>query len=115
MCFENLKMFSVNLKIASLGQRRFYSTTAKPLLGKFNETPLVLYRIQSGAKASLRDYETQKAKGRTSFDLVLKDNLVIPYKGENFVRMISLSSKLTCRPKRNVSSAWWTCARRNYS
>ena len=75
-----------------LKQARFYSTTLeRPLKGKFTETPLVLYRIQSAQKVSLRDYDSQKSKGRTSFDLVLQNGLVIPSKGDNFVRKQSSS------------------------
>jgi len=41
------------------------------LIGRHTVLPLPLFRIQSGDKASLREYEDQKKKGRTSFDLKL--------------------------------------------
>lgn len=66
--------------------RRFFSSPAgQPLLGRHSVTPIELYRIQTGVKVKLRDYDVQAKQGRTSFDVVLKDGLVHPAKGDNFI------------------------------
>lgn len=70
--------------------RRQYASAAKapsprPLLGRFDHIPIDLARVQSGTNVRLRDYEQQKALKRFSFDLKLKDGLVHPAEGENFI------------------------------
>lgn len=65
---------------------RGLSTAAPVLLGRFNKTPIVLYRIQGGEKVSLREHSEQVKLKRTSFDLKLgADGLVHPATGENFI------------------------------
>ena len=48
--------------------------------------PVDLARVQSGLNVRLRDYETQKALKRFSYDLKVGVNgLVYPAKGPNFI------------------------------
>mmetsp|Transcript_18707 Transcript_18707/g.26193 ORF Transcript_18707/g.26193 Transcript_18707/m.26193 type:complete len:169 (+) Transcript_18707:18-524(+) len=65
--------------------RGFSTEGKKPLLGKFDHIPIELYRIQTGVKVNLRDYDVQKKAGRTSFDVVLKNGLVLPSEGDFFM------------------------------
>jgi hypothetical protein len=67
--------------------RRHYAATApsRPLLGRYNRVPVELARVQSGTNVRLRDYEQQKALKRFSYDLKLKDDLVMPAEGDNFI------------------------------
>ncbi|TFK93981.1 hypothetical protein K466DRAFT_642504 [Polyporus arcularius HHB13444] len=57
----------------------------RPLLGRFDHIPVDLARVQSGTNVRLRDYEQQKALKRFSYDLKLKDGLVHPAEGDNFI------------------------------
>ncbi|KAF8881158.1 hypothetical protein CPB84DRAFT_1792036 [Gymnopilus junonius] len=64
--------FSRPLPILS---RTFVTASGKPkrpLLGRYSEVPV-----------NLRDYETQVKQKRFSFDLKLKDGMVLPAQGEN--------------------------------
>jgi hypothetical protein len=45
---------------------------------RYLKFPVTLYRIQGKPTVSLRDYDTQVAKNRTSFDLKLHNQLVMP-------------------------------------
>ena len=67
--------------------RRHFAAAApsRPLLGRYNHVPVDLARVQSGTNVRLRDYEQQKALKRFSYDLKLKDSLVIPAEGDNFI------------------------------
>ena len=59
---------------------------ARPLLGRYNKTPMVLYRVQNGEKVILREHSEQMKLKRTSFDLKLgADGLVHPALGPNFI------------------------------
>ncbi len=62
---------------------RSYVTKRRPkLLGVYSSLPSDLFRIQSYEDVILRDFESQKAKNRTSFDVVLDSNgLVQPSTG----------------------------------
>jgi len=52
---------------------------------RYTQLPLTLYRIQPRLPVALRDYQTQMAKGRTSFDLKLDDKgFVQPVTGTRF-------------------------------
>jgi len=44
----------------------------------FPRVPLTIYRIQANLPVRLRDYDSQMALGRTSFDLKLHNGLVLP-------------------------------------
>lgn len=46
----------------------------------YRQLPLTLFRIQPRLPVALRDYDTQMAKGRTSFDLKLHNGSVMPVK-----------------------------------
>jgi hypothetical protein len=69
---------------------RSYSQPAgtRPLIGRYDRLPTELARVQSGKKVSLRDYETQRAEKRYSYDLKLVNGLVMPAKGPNFIGML---------------------------
>jgi hypothetical protein len=43
----------------------------------YNRLPLTLYRIQPRLPVALRDFQTQKGLGRSSFDLKLHDDKVV--------------------------------------
>lgn len=62
------------------------SPSRPPLLGRYQITPLELFRINSGKNIVLRDYAVQRAQhGRRSYDLHLgPDGLVHPKTGPNF-------------------------------
>jgi hypothetical protein len=47
-------------------------------MSRYTQLPVTLYRIQSKLPVRLRDYEVQKSKGLTSYDLKLKNGLVHP-------------------------------------
>lgn len=71
---------------------RSYATKKPKLLGAYTCLPCDLFRINSTEKVILRDFETQKAKGLTSFDVVLDTNgLVQPSTGDLFVRPNGMS------------------------
>lgn len=82
---------SVTSLFSVVAQRGFRSFCSEPpkrkLIGRYNATPIELYRIQTGVKVNLRDYEEQRKKGRTSFDLVTKNGMVYPAEGEFFIGM----------------------------
>jgi hypothetical protein len=50
----------------------------KKAMPRFTRLPLTLYRIQPKLPVSLRSYQEQVRKGRSSFDLTLRDDLVHP-------------------------------------
>jgi hypothetical protein len=56
----------------------------KMSMKRFQRLPLSLFRIQAGPTVSLRDYDTQMAKNRLSYDLKLHGNLVLPMQGDVF-------------------------------
>jgi hypothetical protein len=70
---------------------RTYATKAasRPLIARYgpgSSLPVDLARVQSGLNVRLRDYETQKALNRFSYDLHIKeDGLVHPADGPNFI------------------------------
>ncbi|KAH8921659.1 hypothetical protein BT69DRAFT_1264196 [Atractiella rhizophila] len=74
------------LNPTSLYPVRFSSTNIRALLGRYDHVPVQLARVQSGKKVSLRDYETQRAAGRHSYDLKMQDGKVIPAEGDFFLR-----------------------------
>ena len=53
-------------------------------LTRFRQLPLTLYRIQPRLQVSLRDFDTQMAKKRESYDLKLHNGLVLPMTGDTF-------------------------------
>jgi len=57
----------------------------RKLLGRYNAFPCDLARVQSGASVKLRDYASQIALKRSSYDLNLKDGQVLPAEGEYFI------------------------------
>lgn len=57
----------------------------RPLIGRYNHVPVELARVQSGRNVRLRDYETQKALKRFSYDLKLVDGKVRVADGPNFI------------------------------
>lgn len=62
------------------------SGAAKKLVKRFTTLPITLYRIQRKLPVTLRDFDTQQAKGRASFDLKIhSDGLVHPAEGETFI------------------------------
>ncbi|KAI5899313.1 uncharacterized protein SCHCODRAFT_02523650 [Schizophyllum commune H4-8] len=66
--------------------RRWASTGGRPLIGRYTDVvPTELARVQSGRNIRLRDYEQQRANGRLSYDLKLKDGKVLPAEGPNFI------------------------------
>ena len=64
------------------------STASKPrppLLGRYNHIYKDLFRVNATSKVILRDFEAQKKLGRSSYDLVIKeDGLVHPSNSDNF-------------------------------
>ncbi|KAJ7141297.1 hypothetical protein C8R44DRAFT_693103 [Mycena epipterygia] len=64
-------------------------TASRPLIARYapgTALPVDLARVQSGMNVRLRDYETQKALKRFSYDLKVKeDGLVHPAEGPNFI------------------------------
>ena len=51
---------------------------------RLTRLPLTLFRIQPQLPVALRDYDTQMALKRSSFDLKTHDGLVLPEKGDVF-------------------------------
>ena len=80
--------------------RRWASTGGRPLIGRYTDVvPTELARVQSGRNIRLRDYEQQRANGRLSYDLKLKDGKVLPAEGPNFIgawRGAASGAVLTC-------------------
>lgn len=75
-------------RVTALRNRAFATAprAARPLLGRYNKTPMVLYRVQNGEKVILREHSEQMKLKRTSFDLKLgADGLVHPATGPNFI------------------------------
>ncbi|KAJ3402891.1 hypothetical protein HDV05_008164 [Chytridiales sp. JEL 0842] len=54
------------------------------LMKRFTRLPITLFRIQPRLPVSLRDYDTQLAKNRSSFDLKLHNGLVLPMESKEF-------------------------------
>ncbi|WOO78417.1 uncharacterized protein LOC62_02G001964 [Vanrija pseudolonga] len=48
------------------------------IMKRYTQLPFSLYRTQPGLPVRLRSYEEQAALGRSSFDVVLHDGLVLP-------------------------------------
>lgn len=73
---------------------------AAKAMPRFTRLPLTLYRIQPRLPVSLRDYDSQLAKGRSSFDLKLRDGLVqpvplnTPYEGPNGMSLRPAEEKM---------------------
>ncbi len=65
---------------------------------RFRVIPLTLYRVQAKLPVSLRDYDTQRALNRSSFDLKLHNGLVLPAVGDTFTGPNGMS----LRPKGQV-------------
>ena len=65
---------------------------------RYEIVPQTLYRIQPRLPVTLRNYDTQMALGRTSFDLKVKDGLVHPAVGEEWIGPNGMS----LRPAGNV-------------
>jgi len=66
-------------------RRGYRSPIGQPLLGRYSVLPADFFRINDSVKVVLRDYEAQKRKGRTPFDLLLgKDGWVHPHSGDIF-------------------------------
>lgn len=64
---------------------RTYVKKTRKLLGVYDRLPCDLFRINGGVNVILRDFETQRSKGRSSFDVVLDSNgLVQPSTGDCF-------------------------------
>ena len=61
------------------------SSGVKQLVRKFKTLPITLYRIQARRTVNLREYETQMAKGRASYDLKLHNGLVHPAEGDEWI------------------------------
>ena len=55
------------------------------MVTRFVQLPRTLYRIQPKLQVSLRSFEAQQAKKRTSYDLKLHDGLVLPAQGDTFI------------------------------
>ncbi|KAJ3376528.1 hypothetical protein HDU84_009793, partial [Entophlyctis sp. JEL0112] len=51
---------------------------------RYTKFPVTLFRIQAKLPVSLRDFEVQTAKGRTSYDLKQSGGLVQPMAGDVF-------------------------------
>lgn len=59
---------------------------SKQLVKRFQKLPITLYRIQPRLPVRLRDYDTQQAKGRESFDIKIRDDgNVHPAIGEEWI------------------------------
>jgi len=77
---------------------RLSAAPLRPLIGRYiDKVPVDLARVQSGRNVRLRDYETQKALKRFSYDLKLQDGLVMPADGPNFIGMPLGSIYLSCK------------------
>ena len=61
------------------------SKGAKQLVKRYQVLPKALYRIQGKLPVKLRDYDTQMAKGRTSYDLKLHNGKVMPAEGDEWI------------------------------
>jgi hypothetical protein len=85
------------LPVPSICNRPFqrgYRALGQPLLGRYTVVPVDLFRINASANVILRDYEAQKKKGRSSFDVKLaEDGLVHPKPGDTFEGQADLRAK----------------------
>ncbi|KAG6850367.1 hypothetical protein H0H93_014321 [Arthromyces matolae] len=82
------RLFQSSLSAPRLQLTRAFATKApsRPLIGRYTDkVPVDLARVQSGWSVKLRDYETQREQKRFSYDLKLKDGLVMPAEGPNFI------------------------------
>ena len=65
--------------------RSFSSRPLRPLLGRYHVLPYDVFRVQSGPRVSLRDYQVQKKLGRRSYDLhVGPGGIIQPSVGDMF-------------------------------
>lgn len=72
-----------------------FSVRKRRKMKRYTQLPLTLYRIQPRLPVALRDYDTQMAKGRKSFDLKLdKNGFVQPMVGSHF----TTPNGMTLRP-----------------
>eukprot|EP00933_Yihiella_yeosuensis_P066516 TRINITY_DN7081_c0_g1_i1.p1 TRINITY_DN7081_c0_g1~~TRINITY_DN7081_c0_g1_i1.p1 ORF type:complete len:186 (+),score=29.33 TRINITY_DN7081_c0_g1_i1:164-721(+) len=83
MALKRVRVFALLLVAATLLGLTSVTTFAPPPkegenMHRYTQLPITLYRIQPRLPVKLRDYETQMAKGRTSFDLKLHDGLIKP-------------------------------------
>ena len=84
------------------------SNGIKQLVKRFQKIPITLYRIQPRLPVSLRDYDTQMAKGRTSYDLKLNkdDGLVHPAHGDEWIGPNGMSLRPGNDTMLNIIKNW---------
>ncbi|RPB26618.1 hypothetical protein L211DRAFT_820970 [Terfezia boudieri ATCC MYA-4762] len=71
--------------MSSIIGRTFTTIVRGPLLGRYTIVPVDLFRISAKPQIVLRDFDSQNASGRTSYDLHLgPDGLVHPKPGPNW-------------------------------
>ncbi len=77
-----LKPFSSSTSLSKTSQERKREKERERemsfVVRRFTQLPLTLYRIQPQLPVSLREFASQKEKGRTSFDLITHNGLVLP-------------------------------------
>ena len=66
---------------------------------RYTKFPQTLFRIQAKLPVSLRDYDTQMAKNRTSFDLKLVNQKVMPMPADSPFHTPNGMSLRPCSPK----------------
>ena len=84
------------------------SNGIKQLVKRFRKIPITLYRIQPRLPVSLRDYDTQMSKGRTSFDLKLnpEDGLYHPAHGDEWIGPNGMSLRPGNDTMLNIIKNW---------
>ena len=78
----------------------------KLLVKRFSKLPITLYRIQPRLPVSLRDYDTQVAMGRESFDLQLTDGKVHPAVGDLWIGPNGMSLRPGNETMLNIIKNW---------
>lgn len=83
------------------------SNGIKQLVKRFQKLPITLYRIQPRLPASLRDFDTQRAKGRESFDIKIhSDGLVHPAHGDEWIGPNGMSLRPGNDKMLNILKNW---------
>ena len=79
-------------------------SSKRKIIGRFQVTPLVLFRIGTTKQVYLREYQDQKSKGKYSYDFTLRENgLILPATGDEYIGPNGMS----LRPNGNNSCNWF--------
>lgn len=83
------------------------ASTTKQFVKRFSKLPITLFRVQPTLPVNLRDYDTQQARGRPTYDLKIHpDGLVHPAPGDEFIGPNGMSLRPGNEKMLNIVKNW---------